>query len=97
MVYVGGDVPVANYETTGTDDLAEEVAGMGRRPQRGAHGEPRPVRRRPSRRTHSIAQLVERTAEIVWGAQRLGEIVPLPDDINEQFAGYYRMGRTPRS
>ncbi|HEY8216301.1 MAG TPA: class II aldolase/adducin family protein, partial [Acidimicrobiia bacterium] len=27
VVYVGGDVPVANYQTTGTDDLAEEVAG----------------------------------------------------------------------
>ena len=26
-----------------------------------------------------IAGLVERTAEIVWGAQRLGEIVPLPE------------------
>ena len=41
-----------------------------------------------------IAGLVERTAEIVWGAQRLGEIVPLPAATNEQFAGYYRYGRT---
>ena len=41
-----------------------------------------------------IAGLVERTAEIVWGAQRLGEIVPLPEATNQQFAGYYRYGRT---
>jgi ribulose-5-phosphate 4-epimerase/fuculose-1-phosphate aldolase len=41
-----------------------------------------------------VAGLVERTAEIVWGAQRLGEIVPLPRETNTQFAGYYRYGRT---
>ena len=41
-----------------------------------------------------IAGLVERTAEIVWGAQRLGDIVPLPPETNTQFAGYYRYGRT---
>jgi hypothetical protein len=41
-----------------------------------------------------VAGLVERTAEIVWGAQRLGEIVPLPEATNTQFAGYYRYGRT---
>ena len=43
-----------------------------------------------------LAQLVELTAEIVWGASLLGEIVPLPDDVVEKFSGYYRMGRTPR-
>jgi hypothetical protein len=36
---------------------------------------------------------VELTAEIVWGAMLLGEIVPLPEKIVEQFSGYYRMGR----
>jgi len=40
-----------------------------------------------------LAQLVELTAEIVWGAMLLGEIVPLPDTIVEQFSSYYRMGR----
>ena len=40
-----------------------------------------------------LADLVERTAEIVWGAEQLGEIVPLPDQIVEQFSSYYRMGR----
>ena len=41
-----------NYKTTGTDELAEEVAETGRRPQRGAHGQPRPVRggQEPGRR-----------------------------------------------
>jgi len=40
------------------------------------------------------AHLVERTAEIVHGARMLGEIVPVPDSVNEQFQGYYRYGRT---
>jgi L-fuculose-phosphate aldolase len=41
-----------------------------------------------------IAHLIERTAEIIWGAQQLGEIVPLPDEVNKTFSGYYRMIRT---
>ena len=40
-----------------------------------------------------LAHLVERTAEIVHGAEQLGGIVPLPDEIVEQFSSYYRMGR----
>ena len=28
------------------------------------------------------------------GRARLGEIVPLPDEVNKQFSGYYRYGRT---
>ena len=72
VVYVGGDVPVANYKTTGTDELAEEVAGMGGRPQRGAHGQPRAVRggqepgRRPPRRRAGGAD----------GRDRLGRAAP---------------------
>jgi L-fuculose-phosphate aldolase len=50
------------------------------------------VGRNPS---HSLelAQLVELTAEIVWGAMLLGEIVPLPEEIVERFSGYYKMLR----
>jgi L-fuculose-phosphate aldolase len=95
IVYVGGDVEVADYKTTGTDELAEEIAK--RVGDRSAvlmanHGlfavgkDPRDV-------LH-VAQLVERTAEIVWGAHVLGEIVPIPDEVNQRFAGYYRYGRT---
>ena len=43
-----------------------------------------------------VAQLVERTAEIVWGARLLGEVVPIPTEVNDTFAGYYRYGRTGR-
>ena len=94
-VFVGGDVEVADYCTTGTDELAKEVAG--RVGEKAAvlmanHGL-FAVGKSPADVMH-IAGLVERTAEIVWGAQRLGDIVPLPPETNAQFAGYYRYGRT---
>jgi L-fuculose-phosphate aldolase len=94
-VFVGGDVEVADYRTTGTEELAEEIAkrvGEKAAVLMANHGL-FAVGKNPKDVLH-IAHLVERTAEIVWGAQQLGEIVPLPDEINQQFAGYYRFGRT---
>jgi L-fuculose-phosphate aldolase len=95
VVFVGGDVEVADYKTTGTDELAEEVAK--RVGERAAvlmanHGL-FAVGKNPKDVLH-IASLVERTAGIVWGARALGEVVPIPREVNEQFAGYYRFGRT---
>lgn len=95
VVYVGGDVEVADYRTTGTDELAEEVAK--RVGDRAAvlmanHGL-FAVGQTPKEVLHTAA-LVERTAEIVWGARQIGEVVPIPPEVNEQFAGYYRYGRT---
>ncbi|HEX6312750.1 MAG TPA: class II aldolase/adducin family protein [Acidimicrobiia bacterium] len=94
-VYVGGDIEVAEYRTTGTDELAEEIAK--RVGDRAAvlmanHGL-FAVGKNPKDVLH-IAALVERTAEIVWGARQIGEIVPIPSDVTEQFAGFYRFGRT---
>ena len=94
-VFVGGDVEVAEYRTTGTDELAEEIAkrvGTKAAVLMANHGL-FAVGKNPKDVLH-IAHLVERTAEIVWGAQQLGEIVPLPDEVNQQFSGYYRFGRT---
>lgn len=94
-VFVGGDVEVAEYRTTGTDDLAEEIAkrvGTKAAVLMANHGL-FAVGKDPKDVLH-VAHLVERTAEIVWGAEQLGEIVPLPDEVNQQFAGYYRFGRT---
>jgi L-fuculose-phosphate aldolase len=93
--YVGGDVEVAEYRTTGTDDLAAEVAS--RAGKKAAvlmanHGL-FAVGKNPKEVLH-IAALVERTAEIVWGAQAIGTVIPLPDEVNKQFSGYYRYGRT---
>ena len=91
-VYVGGDVPVADYQMTGSDALAEEVSN--RVADRGAvlmanHGllcvgkNPQDVLK--------VAKLVERTAQIIWGARMLGNLVPLPDATLEQFAPVYKL------
>jgi L-fuculose-phosphate aldolase len=95
VVFVGGDVEVADYKTTGTDELADEVAK--RVGERAAvlmanHGL-FAVGKDPKDVLH-IARLVERTAEIIWGARQIGEVVPIPDEVNETFAGFYRFGRT---
>jgi L-fuculose-phosphate aldolase len=95
VVYVGGDVECAEYRTTGTDELGEEVAE--RVGDRAAvlmanHGL-FAVGKDPKQVLH-VAHLVERTAEIVWGARLLGPVVPIPSEVNETFASYYRFGRT---
>jgi L-fuculose-phosphate aldolase len=92
---VGGDVDVADYKTTGTEELAAEVAS--RVGEKAAvlmanHGL-FAVGKDPKDVLH-IAGLVERTAEIIWGAQALGQVVPLPPEVNKTFSGYYRYGRT---
>ena len=96
-VYVGGDVEVADYKMTGSDALGEEVSD--RIADKGAvlmasHGllcvGKNPVD------VLKVAKLVERTAQIVWGARLLGEAVPLPAATREQFAPLYElMGRNP--
>jgi L-fuculose-phosphate aldolase len=94
-VFVGGEVEVAEYRTTGTDELADEVAK--RVADRACvlmanHGL-FAVGRTPKDVLH-VAALVERTAEIVWGARALGKVVPLPEEVGATFQGYYRFGRT---
>ena len=90
-IYVGGDVPVADYRLTGSDELAEEVARhVG---ERGAvlmanHG--LLAVGRDLADAIKVTSLVERTAEIVWGAHALGEIVPLPDSTLEKFKPIYK-------
>ena len=41
-----------------------------------------------------ITALIERSAQIVWGARALGQVHTLPDKVNETFATYYQFLRT---
>ena len=41
-----------------------------------------------------VASLVERTAQIVWGARALGEVVPLPESTRERFSPIYKLLRS---
>lgn len=91
-IYVGGDVPVADYRLTGSDELAEEVSNWVA--DKGAvlmanHGL-LCVGKDPADAL-KVARLVERTAKIIWGARMLGEPVPLPDSTLEQFAPLYKL------
>ena len=94
VVYIGGDVPVCDYRTTGSDELGEEVAR--RLTDRSAallanHGMVT-IGATPAKALHAAA-VVERTAEIVWGARALGRIQDIPAEVNENFAGVYRLMR----
>ena len=90
LIYVGGDVPVADYATTGTTELADEVVRhLG---DRGAvlmanHGL-LCVGKSPSDALHT-ALVVEHTAKIMFGAQILGGVQSLPAKIAKDFAGVY--------
>jgi len=94
-IYVGGEVPVADYKLTGSDELADEVARhVG---DRGAvlmanHG--LLTVGRDLGEAMKVASLVERTAEIIWGARALGELVPLPQSTLERFAPLYKALRS---
>ena len=94
-VYVGGDVACSDYKETGSAELAEEVAR--RVADRAAvvmanHG--LFACGKTCKDTLHIASLVERTAEVVWGARALGSIVEVPAEIGAKYASYYRYGRT---
>jgi len=90
-IYVGGEVPVADYRLTGSDELASEVARhVG---DRGAvlmanHG--LLAVGRDLADAIKVTSLVERTAEIVWGARALGPVVPLPESTLERFQPIYK-------
>jgi L-fuculose-phosphate aldolase len=89
-VYCGGDVRCTEYAASGTPDVG--VNAVKALEGRGAalianHGMvavgPRPDK------VLQITALVERTAQIVWGARALGGPVPLPEDVNRNFGMVY--------
>jgi len=91
-VYVGGDVRVTDYRMTGSDELGAEASRH--LSDRGAvlianHGL-LAVGKHPMDAL-KVSLLVERTAQIVWGARQLGEVVALPDDTLKRFAPIYKM------
>jgi len=91
-IYVGGEVPVAEYRLTGSDELAIEASKWlaDRAAVLMANHGLLCVGKDPSH-TLKIAQLVERTAQLVWGAKLMGEPVPLPQSTLEKFAPIYKV------
>lgn len=93
-VYVGGAVPCAEYAMTGTPELGENAADC--LADRGSallanHGTVT-VSGSPAQALHQLG-VVERAAQIVWGARSLGRVAELPEQVNATLSSYYRMLR----
>ena len=89
-VYLGGDIRCTEYAPSGSPELAEQVVKA--LEDRGAalianHGMVA-VGTTMEKAMHNTA-LVERSAEIIWGAKQLGTIYPLPEKVNQNFANVY--------
>jgi L-fuculose-phosphate aldolase len=89
-VYCGGDVRCTDYAASGTPDVGLNAvkALEGRAAALIANHGLVAVGPRPDRALH-VTALVERTAQIVWGARALGGPVAIPEDVNQGFAGVY--------
>lgn len=95
-VFVGGPVPCADYAMTGTPQLGDNAADcltdVGTA-LLASHGTVT-VSGSPGQALHQLG-VVERAAQIVWGARALGNVAELPAETNDTLGGYYRMMRQP--
>ena len=93
-VFVGGAVPCAQYAMTGTDELGENaadcLADVGSA-LLASHGTVT-VAASAAQAIHQLG-VVERAAQIVWGARALGNVAQLPEQVNTTLSGYYGMIR----
>lgn len=89
-VYCGGEVRCSDYAASGTPEVGANAvqALQGRGAALIANHGLVTVGPRPDMALH-ITALVERTAQIVWGAKALGGAVDIPDDVNHNFAAVY--------
>lgn len=89
-VYCGGDVRCAEYAASGTPEVGRNAVAalQGRAAALIANHGLVAVGPRPDKVLH-VTALVERTAQIVWGTRALGGPVPIPEDVNRNFAGVY--------
>lgn len=89
-VYVGGEVRCAEYAMSGSPDLGRNaVACLGETGSAllASHGLVS-VGATPEKTLHQ-AGVVERSAQIVWGARALGGATPVPAEVNENFGKLY--------
>lgn len=89
-IYCGGDVKVAEYAMSGTPQVGENAVKVldGRGAALLANHGTVAVGPSPAKALH-ITALVERSAQIVWGARLMGEVHELPEEVNATFATYY--------
>ena len=89
-VYCGGEIRCADYAASGTPDVGHNAvkALEGRAAALIANHGLVAVGPRPDKVLH-VTALVERTAQITWGARALGGAAPIPEDVNKNFASVY--------
>ena len=89
-VYCGGEIRCAEYAASGTPDVGDNAvkALEGRAAALIANHGLVAVGPRPDKVLH-VTALVERTAQIVWGARALGGHVPVPEEVNKNFGAVY--------
>ena len=89
-IYVGGDVRCSEYAPSGSVEVGQQAvkALEGRGAALIANHGMVAVGPHPAAALH-ITALVERSAQITWGARSLGPLHPLPSEVNDRFAGYY--------
>jgi L-fuculose-phosphate aldolase len=89
-VYCGGDVRCTDYAASGTPEVgANAVKALeGRGAALIANHGLVAVGPKPDKVLH-ITALVERTAQIVWGARALGGPIAIPEEVNRNFAAVY--------
>ena len=80
----------ADYAASGTPDVGNNAvkALEGRAAALIANHGLVAVGPRPDNALH-VTALVERTAQIAWGARALGGPVPIPDEVNKNFGSVY--------
>jgi L-fuculose-phosphate aldolase len=90
-IFVGGDVRVTKYGASGTQDVGDNAveALEGRGAALLANHGMVAVGPKPSTVLH-ITALVERSAQIEWGARLLGGSVVLPPEVNKNFNNIYK-------
>ena len=75
VVYVGGDVPIADYKLTGSDELGEEIASRLDKTSAVLMANHGMVAIGSSlRKALHVTELVDRSAKIIWGARVMGTI-----------------------
>ena len=95
VIYIGGDVPCAEYRQSGSDELAAELA---------PHLQNRSAALMANHGMVCVgssiegalnsALIVEHNAEIMWGAELLGGVVALPEKAVTDFRNIYAFVRS---
>ena len=93
-IYAGGAVRCTKYAASGTADVGDAAveALQGRGAALIANHGMVAVGPNPDKALH-ITALVERSAQIVYGARALGSVVPLPEQVDAGFASIYQFLR----